>query len=84
MFGLSNIASTTTLSPCTTLKTPSGNPDSLSKSPKIKVTLGSRSDGFKIKALPQAIAFGNIQVGTIAGKLKGVIPATTPSACGIE
>ncbi len=28
---------------------------------------------------PQAIASGNIQSGTIAGKLKGVIPTQTPS-----
>ena len=84
MSGLSKIASTTTLSPCTTLNTPSGKPASLSKSAKIKVTLGSRSDGFKMKEFPQARAFGIIHNGTIAGKLKGVIPATTPSACGIE
>ena len=84
MSGLSRIASTTTLSPCTTLKTPSGNPASLNKSAKISVTLGSLSDGFRINVFPQAIAFGNIQIGTITGKLKGVIPATTPSACGME
>ena len=29
--------------------------------------------------LPQAIATGNIHIGTIAGKLNGVMPATTPS-----
>ena len=29
--------------------------------------------------LPQASASGNIQRGTIAGKLNGVIPAQTPS-----
>lgn len=29
--------------------------------------------------LPQAIAMGNIHNGTIAGKLKGEMPATTPS-----
>ena len=28
---------------------------------------------------PQAIATGNIHIGTIAGKLNGVMPATTPS-----
>ena len=78
------MASTTTLSPCTTLKIPSGKPAFLSKSAKINETLGSLSEGFKIKAFPQAIAFGNIHIGTIAGKLKGVIPATTPKGCGIE
>ena len=40
---------------------------------------GSRSDGFRIKQLPVTNATGNIHIGTIAGKLKGVIPATTPS-----
>ena len=29
--------------------------------------------------LPHAIAIGNIHIGTIAGKLNGVMPATTPS-----
>ncbi|CAM5418997.1 hypothetical protein SRIMM317S_06546 [Streptomyces rimosus subsp. rimosus] len=28
--------------------------------------------------LPQATASGNIHIGTIAGKLNGVMPATTP------
>jgi hypothetical protein len=32
-----------------------------------------------MKAFPQASATGNIHIGTIAGKLKGVMPATTPS-----
>ena len=32
-----------------------------------------------MKQLPQAIAIGNIHIGTIDGKLKGVMPATTPS-----
>ena len=34
--------------------------------------------------LPQAIALANIHIGTIAGKLNGVIPATTPSGWRIE
>ena len=29
--------------------------------------------------LPQAMATGNIHIGTMAGKLNGVMPATTPS-----
>ena len=44
-----------------------------------KVELGSRSEGLSIKVFPQTMANGNIHIGTIAGKLKGVIPATTPS-----
>ncbi len=34
-----------------------------------------------MNALPQAIATGNIQSGTITGKLKGVMPAQTPTGC---
>ena len=45
---------------------------------------GSFSDGLSTKALPQAMASGNIHIGTMAGKLNGVIPATTPSGCLIE
>ncbi len=40
---------------------------------------GSRSEGFSTNVFPQASATGIIQSGTIAGKLKGVMPATTPS-----
>ena len=39
---------------------------------------GSFSDGFNIKQLPQAIATTNIHIGTIAGKLNGVIPTQIP------
>ena len=39
---------------------------------------GSRSDGLRMKVLPQAMATGYIHMGTITGKLNGVIPATTP------
>ena len=42
-------------------------------------TLGSRSDGLSTKALPQASDTGYIHKGTMAGKLNGVIPATTPT-----
>ena len=37
-----------------------------------------------MKVLPQASAIGNIHIGTMAGKLNGVIPATTPTGCRIE
>ena len=40
---------------------------------------GSRSLGLRMKVLPQARATGNIQEGTMQGKLNGVMPATTPS-----
>ena len=40
---------------------------------------GTFSDGLSMKVLPQAIATGNIQSGTITGKLNGVMPAQTPT-----
>ena len=75
------IASTTSLSPFMTLKTPSGRPASKNNSANLIEQEGSFYDGFKIKVFPQAIATGNIHIGTIAGKLKGVIPAQTPRGC---
>ena len=78
---LIKIASTTSLSPLITLKTPSGNPASFNNSANLIEHDGSFSDGFNTKVFPQAIAIGNIHIGTIAGKLNGVIPAQTPSGC---
>ena len=72
------------MSPFTTLKTPSGNPASFKSSANLIEHDGSFSDGFNIKLFPQAIAIGNIHIGTIAGKLNGVIPATTPKGCLID
>ena len=45
---------------------------------------GSFSDGFNTNVLPHAIAGAHIHIGTMAGKLNGVIPATTPTGCRIE
>ena len=47
-------------------------------------TEGSFSLGLLMKQLPQAMATPNIHIGIIAGKLNGVIPATTPSGWRIE
>ncbi len=66
------------------MKTPSGSPASFSSSAVRTDADGSFSDGLSTKQLPQAIAGAHIHMGTIAGKLKGVIPATTPSGCRIE
>ena len=71
--------STATLSPLTTLSTPGGNPASKNNSATSSGADGSRSDGLRTKVLPQATALGIIHSGTMAGKLNGVIPATTPS-----
>ena len=84
MSGCSRSRSTATLSPFTTLKTPSGTPASL-RSSAVRIDAdGSFSDGFKMNVFPQARAGAHIHMGTIAGKLKGVIPATTPSGWRIE
>ena len=77
--GLSSKASTVVLSPWTTLNTPSGKPACFNNFACSKDADGSRSDGFKMNVLPHASATGNIHIGTITGKLKGVMPATTPS-----
>ncbi len=45
---------------------------------------GSFSDGLSTKVFPQAMALANIHIGTMAGKLNGVMPATTPRGWRIE
>src|SRR5436190_4956923 len=84
MSGWFSTASTATLSPMTTLNTPSGTPASFSSSAVQSDADGSFSDGFSTNVLPVASAGAHIHMGTIAGKLNGVIPATTPSGCRIE
>ena len=71
--------STATRSPCSTEKTPSGSPASFHSRASRSDDEGSRSDGLSTNALPVAMAIGAIHSGTIAGKLNGVMPATTPS-----
>ena len=58
---------------------PLGSPASASNSAARSEHEGSFSEGLSTKVLPQAMASGYIHIGTIAGKLNGVIPATTPS-----
>ena len=81
---LFKIASTASLSPLMTLKTPSGKPASFKSSANFIEQEGSFSEGLSTNVFPQAIAIGNIHMGTIAGKLKGVIPATTPRGWRID
>ena len=50
------MASTASLSPLTTLRMPAGRPASIISSARRIGTPGSRSDGFRMKALPQAMA----------------------------
>src|SRR5919197_4805652 len=82
--GCSSNASTATLSPWITLNTPSGKAASRRSSATKRDADGSFSDGLRTKVLPHAIAGAHIHMGTIAGKLNGVIPATTPTGWRIE
>src|SRR5450759_5126039 len=77
-------ASTASLSPWITVKTPSGRPASFHICARKSEAEGSFSLGFRMKALPQAMALAHIHRGTITGKLNGVMPATTPRGCRIE
>ena len=72
-------ASTASLSPLTTLRTPGGRPASMASSASRIPQEGSRSEGLSTKVFPQATESGNIQSGTMAGKLNGVMPTQTPS-----
>ena len=66
------------------LNTPSGRPACRSRSATNNVTEGSFSLGFNTKVFPVAMALANIHIGTMAGKLNGVMPATTPSGWRME
>ena len=82
--GCVSSASTATRSPCTTLKTPCGRPASCSSSAIRMLADGFFSDGLSTNVFPHARATGNIHIGTIAGKLNGVMPTHTPSGCSSE
>src|SRR5665647_3975595 len=62
-----NSASTASLSPWTTVKTPSGRPASFHICARKSEAEGSFSLGFRMKALPQAMALAHIHSGTITG-----------------
>ena len=61
-----------------------GRPASIISSASRIGTDGSRSDGLRMNALPHAIAGANFHIGIMAGKLNGVMPATTPSGWRME
>src|SRR6476469_219316 len=84
MSGWARMASTAILSPWTTENTPSGRPALRHSSAMNKDADGSFSLGLRTKALPQAMALAHIHSGTMAGKLNGVIPATTPKGWRME
>src|ERR1700740_2884639 len=76
--------STATLSPCSTVNTPSGRPASFHNCASHREADGSFSLGLSTTALPAAIAIGKNHIGTIAGKLKGEMMPTTPRGCLME
>lgn len=84
MRGSSSRTSTDSLSPLTTLNTPAGRPASRNSSARRSGTEGSRSEGLRTNALPLARAGPAFHSGIIAGKLNGVMPATTPRGWRIE
>jgi hypothetical protein len=57
---------------------------SLSSDVSSRLTVGVFSDGLSTNAFPQAMAIGNIHIGTIPGKLNGVMPTQTASGRRIE
>ena len=77
--GCVSSASTASGPPLTTLKTPAGRPASSSSSATSIDADGTCSLGLSTNALPAASATGYIHIGTITGKLNGVMPAATPS-----
>ena len=82
--GCVNNPSTASLSPCSTVNTPSGSPASFHSAAIHSAADGSFSLGFSTTALPAAIAIGTNHNGTITGKLNGEITPTTPSGCFTE
>ena len=82
--GSVRMVSTASLSPLTTFSTPAGAPAWIISSASRSGTDGSFSDGFSTKVLPHAMATANIHMGTMAGKLNGVMPAHTPSGLRME
>mmetsp|Transcript_81853 Transcript_81853/g.226849 ORF Transcript_81853/g.226849 Transcript_81853/m.226849 type:complete len:213 (-) Transcript_81853:544-1182(-) len=82
--GASQMKFTASWAPWMTFTTPSGTPASFASSTSLIAVRGTRSDGFTTKVLPQVMATGNIHSGIMAGKLKGQIPAHTPSGWRTE
>src|ERR1700674_2829435 len=76
--------STVSFAPCTRFNTPGGRPASCASSTIRAAVRGTLSDGFRTKVFPQAIAMGNIQSGTMKGKLNGVMPTQTPTGYRVD
>src|SRR6185312_11582132 len=77
-------SSTAVLSPCSTLNTPGGSPASAPSSASHSEADGSFSDGLSTTVLPAAMAIGKNHIGTMTGKLNGLMMPTAPSGWRIE
>ena len=76
--GCSRSALTESWPPLTRLTTPGGSP-TLSRTSKVSsLARGSCSDGLRMIGFPHAMANGKNHMGTMKGKLNGVIAAKTP------
>ena len=82
--GCSSRPLTASWAPWTTLSTPAGPPASRKSLARVTGTDGSCSEGLRMKALPAASAGPAFHSGIMAGKLNGVMPATTPSGWRTE
>jgi hypothetical protein len=76
--------STASLSPLTTLRMPGGSPASIMSWPSRIGTEGSRSDGLRMKALPQAMAGANFHIGIIAGSHGGLGVSKHPACTDLH
>src|SRR6185312_4285725 len=76
--------STASFAPCTRFSTPGGRPASCASSTMRTAVRGTLSEGLSTKVLPQAIAIGNIHMGTMKGKLNGVMPTHTPIGLRVD
>src|SRR2546430_6004174 len=77
--GWASSAFTASLPPCTMFSTPAGIPAACANSTMRVEENGTCSLGLRMNVLPVAIAYGQNQQGTMAGKLNGVMAANTPS-----
>ena len=80
----SSSSSTASLSPCRTLKTPSGSPASFHSSAIQMEAVGSFSLGLRTTVFPAAMAMGKNHIGTMAGKLNGEMMPTGPRGWRME
>ena len=84
MSGWVSRPSTATLSPLSTLNTPSGRPASVHSPAIHSAADGTFSLGLSTTVLPAAMAIGKNHIGTMAGKLNGLMIATGPSGCRMD